>query len=85
MVFSPYTMDEKKRTAAKVVATTFPRIPKVTATLLDFYVRRESDLELTREPLCHFCREEGTAGCAGPPRENSTSRSSLTKTIRDTV
>ncbi|XP_077528295.1 microtubule-associated serine/threonine-protein kinase 1-like [Haemaphysalis longicornis] len=58
VVFSPYTMDEKKRTAAKVVATTFPRIPKVTATLLDFYVRRESDLELTREPLCHFCREE---------------------------
>lgn len=51
-------MEEKKRTAAKVVTTLFPRVPKVTTLLLDFYIRRESRLDLMREPLCHFCQEE---------------------------
>lgn len=51
-------MDEKKRTAAKVVTTLFPRIPKVTTLLLDFFIRREGTLDLHREPLGHFCQEE---------------------------
>ncbi|KAK8759831.1 uncharacterized protein LOC144108790 [Amblyomma americanum] len=51
-------MEEKKRTAAKVVTTLFPRIPKVTTVLLEFYIRRESKIELDREPLQHFCQEE---------------------------
>ncbi|XP_070395914.1 microtubule-associated serine/threonine-protein kinase 3-like [Dermacentor albipictus] len=51
-------MEEKKRTAAKVVTTLFPRIPKVTTVLLDFFIRRESKVELAREPLSHFCQEE---------------------------
>lgn len=51
-------MDEKKRVAAKVVTTLFPRIPKVTTVLLDFFIRREGVLELSREPLGHFCQEE---------------------------
>lgn len=51
-------MEEKKRTAAKVVTTLFPRIPKVTTVLLEFYITRESKLDLDREPLQHFCQEE---------------------------
>lgn len=51
-------MEEKKRSAAKVVTTVFPRIPKVTSLLLDFFIKRESGLELSREPLMHFCNEE---------------------------
>lgn len=51
-------MEEKKRTAAKVVTTLFPRIPKVTTLLLDFYIKRENNVVLTREPLSHFCQEE---------------------------
>ncbi|KAK8759729.1 hypothetical protein V5799_002639, partial [Amblyomma americanum] len=51
-------MEEKKRSAAKVVTKLFPRIPKVTTLLLEFYVKRESGIELTREPLMHFCQEE---------------------------
>ncbi|KAL1438808.1 hypothetical protein MTO96_047734 [Rhipicephalus appendiculatus] len=30
----------------------------VTAVLLEFFIRRESRVELTREPLSHFCQEE---------------------------
>ncbi|KAH9374904.1 hypothetical protein HPB48_021333 [Haemaphysalis longicornis] len=55
---SPRTMEEKKRSAVKVVTTLFPRIPKVTTLLLDFFIRREGMLDLRREPLCHFCQEE---------------------------
>ncbi|XP_075526577.1 uncharacterized protein LOC142558313 [Dermacentor variabilis] len=51
-------MEEKKRTAAKVVTTLFPRIPKVTILLLDFFIKRENNVVLTREPLSHFCQEE---------------------------
>ncbi|KAH7973830.1 hypothetical protein HPB49_005341 [Dermacentor silvarum] len=54
----PAAMEEKKRTASKVVTTLFPRIPKVTTVLLDFFIRRESKVELIREPLSHFCQEE---------------------------
>ncbi|KAH9378260.1 hypothetical protein HPB48_011467 [Haemaphysalis longicornis] len=53
-------MENKKRTAAKVVTALFPRIPKVTMLLLDFYVRREGVLDLHREPLGHFCMEQVT-------------------------
>ncbi|KAL3207283.1 hypothetical protein MRX96_010303 [Rhipicephalus microplus] len=51
-------MNEKKRTAAKVVTSLFPRIPKVTTVLLEFYIRRESNLELDCEPLMFFCKEQ---------------------------
>ncbi|KAH6922510.1 hypothetical protein HPB50_015180 [Hyalomma asiaticum] len=51
-------MEEKKRAAAKVVTTLFPRIPKVTTLLLEFYIKREDTIVLTREPLSHFCQEE---------------------------
>ncbi|KAH9377326.1 uncharacterized protein LOC144146391 [Haemaphysalis longicornis] len=51
-------MEDKKRAAVKVVTTQFPRIPKVTTLLLDFYLHREGRLDLMREPLCHFCIEE---------------------------
>ncbi|KAH8032470.1 hypothetical protein MRX96_013884 [Rhipicephalus microplus] len=51
-------VEERKRTAAKVVTTLFPRIPKVTAVLIEFFIRRESRVELSREPLSHFCQEE---------------------------
>lgn len=51
-------MEEKKRSAAKVVTTLFPRIPKVTTVLLEFFLRRESKVELSREPLSHFCQEQ---------------------------
>ncbi|KAH6921983.1 hypothetical protein HPB50_007238 [Hyalomma asiaticum] len=54
----PAVMEEKKRTAAKVVTTLFPRIPRVTTVLLEFFIRRESRVELSREPLSHFCQEE---------------------------
>ncbi|CAN7993088.1 unnamed protein product, partial [Ixodes hexagonus] len=50
--------EEKKRSAAKVVTTLFPRVPKVTTVLLEFFIRRESKVELTREPLSHFCQEQ---------------------------
>ncbi|KAH6922471.1 hypothetical protein HPB50_014415 [Hyalomma asiaticum] len=55
---SPAAMEEKKRAAAKVVTTLFPRIPKVTTLLLEFYIKREDTIVLTREPLSHFCQEE---------------------------
>ncbi|KAL3187030.1 hypothetical protein MRX96_026123 [Rhipicephalus microplus] len=51
-------MEEKKRAAAKVVTTLFPRIPKVTTLLLDFFVKREDIMNVSREPLSHFCQEE---------------------------
>lgn len=51
-------MEEKKRTAAKIVTTLFPRIPKVTTVLLEFYIKRESKIELDCEPLMFFCQEE---------------------------
>ncbi|XP_077527922.1 uncharacterized protein LOC144139460 [Haemaphysalis longicornis] len=51
-------MDDKKRSAAKVVSVTFPRISKVTALLLEFYINRESPINVEREPLCHFCHEQ---------------------------
>ncbi|XP_075730421.1 uncharacterized protein LOC142772156 isoform X2 [Rhipicephalus microplus] len=51
-------MEEKKRAAAKVVTTLFPRIPKVTTLLLDFFVKREDVMNVSREPLSHFCQEE---------------------------
>ncbi|XP_065296134.1 uncharacterized protein [Dermacentor albipictus] len=51
-------MEEKKRAAAKVITTLFPRIPKVTMLLLDFFIKRENNLLLTQEPLSHFCQEE---------------------------
>ncbi|KAM7304249.1 hypothetical protein ISCGN_014149 [Ixodes scapularis] len=50
--------EEKKRSAAKVVTTLFPRVPKVTTVLLEFFIRRESKVELSREPLSHFCQEQ---------------------------
>ncbi|KAH9378198.1 hypothetical protein HPB48_010439 [Haemaphysalis longicornis] len=51
-------VENKKRTAVKVVTTLCPRIPKVTTVLLDFYVRREGVLDVNREPLDHFCLEQ---------------------------
>ncbi|KAL1422051.1 hypothetical protein MTO96_022453 [Rhipicephalus appendiculatus] len=51
-------MDEKKRSAAKVVTSLFPRIPKVTTVLLQFYITRESNLQLDCEPLMFFCKEQ---------------------------
>lgn len=51
-------MEEKKRTAAKIVTSLFPRIPKVTTVLLQFYITREGQLALDQEPLMFFCREQ---------------------------
>ncbi|XP_064458680.1 microtubule-associated serine/threonine-protein kinase 2-like [Ornithodoros turicata] len=51
-------MEEKKVAAIKVVTTLFPRIPKVTTVLLDFYVKRESVVSLQKEPLLHFSQSQ---------------------------
>ncbi|KAL1485286.1 hypothetical protein MTO96_047361, partial [Rhipicephalus appendiculatus] len=51
-------MEQKKLAAAKVVTTLFPRIPKVTTLLLEFFVKREDVLDESREPLSFFCQEE---------------------------
>ncbi|XP_077545030.1 microtubule-associated serine/threonine-protein kinase 3-like [Haemaphysalis longicornis] len=51
-------VEDKKRSAVKVVTTMFPRIPKVTMLLLEFFIRREGKIQLTREPLAYFCSEE---------------------------
>ncbi|XP_064459155.1 uncharacterized protein LOC135369502 [Ornithodoros turicata] len=55
---SQATMEEKKMSAVKVVLTLFPRIPKVTTVLLEFFIKRESKVSLQREPLQHFAQEQ---------------------------
>ncbi|XP_064458679.1 uncharacterized protein LOC135369014 [Ornithodoros turicata] len=51
-------MEEKKVAAIKVVTTVFPRIPKVTMVLLDFFIKRESTVSLQKEPLDHFSQAQ---------------------------
>lgn len=48
----------KKNAAVKVLITLFPRIPKVTTVLLEFFIKRESKVSLQRDPLSHFCHEQ---------------------------
>ncbi|KAH7976198.1 hypothetical protein HPB52_009610 [Rhipicephalus sanguineus] len=58
-------MQQKKLAAAKVVTTLFPRIPKVTTLLLEFFVKREDVLLTTREPLSEFCQQEVVLAAQG--------------------
>ncbi|XP_064457164.1 microtubule-associated serine/threonine-protein kinase 4-like [Ornithodoros turicata] len=51
-------MRQKKNCAIKILITIFPRIPKVTNVLLEFFVKRHNKLSLERDPLSHFCREQ---------------------------
>lgn len=56
---SPGSQDkQKKKSSAKVLTTLFPRIPKVTTVLLEFFIKRESKVSLFRDPLSHFCQEQ---------------------------
>ncbi|XP_077565133.1 uncharacterized protein LOC144180736 [Haemaphysalis longicornis] len=41
-----------------MLVTLYPRIPKTAMVLLEFFIKRESKVSLTREPLSHFCQEE---------------------------
>ncbi|KAH6945537.1 hypothetical protein HPB50_008913 [Hyalomma asiaticum] len=50
--------EQKKKSSAKVLTTLFPRIPKVTTVLLEFFIKRESKVSLFRDPLSHFCQEQ---------------------------
>ncbi|XP_075732736.1 uncharacterized protein LOC142775286 [Rhipicephalus microplus] len=50
--------EQKKKSSSKVLTTLFPRIPKVTTVLLEFFVKRESKVSLFRDPLSHFCQEQ---------------------------
>ncbi|XP_064457066.1 serine/threonine-protein kinase MRCK beta-like [Ornithodoros turicata] len=50
--------EQKKKSSAKVLTTLFPRIPKVTTVLLEFFMKRESKVSLMRDPLSHFCQEQ---------------------------
>lgn len=52
------TLEQKKKSSAKVLTTLFPRIPKVTTVLLEFFIKRESKVSLFRDPLSHFCQEQ---------------------------
>ncbi|XP_065309619.1 microtubule-associated serine/threonine-protein kinase 3-like isoform X1 [Dermacentor albipictus] len=51
-------MRQKKRSAVKVLVALFPRIPKVTTVLLEFFIMRENKVSLKRDPLSHFCQEQ---------------------------
>ncbi|XP_065293016.1 microtubule-associated serine/threonine-protein kinase 2-like isoform X3 [Dermacentor albipictus] len=51
-------MRQKKSSAVKVLVTLFPRIPKVTTVLLEFFIKRENKVSLLRDPLSHFCQEQ---------------------------
>ncbi|XP_064458678.1 RAC-alpha serine/threonine-protein kinase-like [Ornithodoros turicata] len=51
-------MEEKKQVAIKVITSLYPRIPRVTTILLEFYIRREGVISLQREPLSHFSQEQ---------------------------
>ncbi|XP_040355289.1 microtubule-associated serine/threonine-protein kinase 2-like [Ixodes scapularis] len=51
-------IEQKKKSSAKVLTTLFPRIPKVTTVLLEFFIKRESKVSLFRDPLSHFCQEQ---------------------------
>ncbi|XP_029846308.2 microtubule-associated serine/threonine-protein kinase 3-like [Ixodes scapularis] len=51
-------MRQKKSSAVKVLITLFPRIPKVTTVLLEFFIKRENKVSLLRDPLSHFCQEQ---------------------------
>ncbi|XP_064458683.1 microtubule-associated serine/threonine-protein kinase 4-like isoform X2 [Ornithodoros turicata] len=51
-------LEQKKKASAKVLTTLFPRIPKVTTVLLEFFMKRESKVSLFRDPLSHFCQEQ---------------------------
>ncbi|KAK8784213.1 hypothetical protein V5799_009422, partial [Amblyomma americanum] len=51
-------MRQKKCSAVKVLVTLFPRIPKVTTVLLEFFIKRENKVSLLRDPLSHFCQEQ---------------------------
>ncbi|XP_077553177.1 uncharacterized protein LOC144167928 [Haemaphysalis longicornis] len=51
-------MRQKKTTAVKVLVNLFPRIPKVTTLLLEFFIKRENRVSLLRDPLSHFCQEQ---------------------------
>ncbi|KAL3173271.1 hypothetical protein MRX96_012398 [Rhipicephalus microplus] len=42
--------EQKKKSSSKVLTTLFPRIPKVTTVLLEFFVKRESKVSLFRDP-----------------------------------
>ncbi|KAH9367290.1 hypothetical protein HPB48_022468 [Haemaphysalis longicornis] len=49
---------DKRKASAKMLVTLYPRIPKTAMVLLEFFIKRESKVSLTREPLSHFCQEE---------------------------
>ncbi|XP_077560509.1 uncharacterized protein LOC144175300 [Haemaphysalis longicornis] len=51
-------LEEKRKNAGKTLATLFPRIPKTAQALLEFFIKRESNMSLQRAPLSHFCQEE---------------------------
>ncbi|XP_077560759.1 uncharacterized protein LOC144175575 [Haemaphysalis longicornis] len=51
-------MRQNKSSAVKVLVTLFPRIPKVTTVLLEFFIKRENKVSLLRDPLSHFCQEQ---------------------------
>ncbi|XP_064457181.1 microtubule-associated serine/threonine-protein kinase 3-like isoform X2 [Ornithodoros turicata] len=51
-------MRKKKSSAVQVLVTLFPRIPKVTTVLLEFFIKRENKVSQMRDPLWHFCQEQ---------------------------
>ncbi|KAH9374003.1 hypothetical protein HPB48_016245 [Haemaphysalis longicornis] len=57
-IFSLLAVEEKRKNAGKTLATLFPRIPKTAQALLEFFIKRESNMSLQRAPLSHFCQEE---------------------------
>ncbi|XP_064484251.1 microtubule-associated serine/threonine-protein kinase 2-like [Ornithodoros turicata] len=49
---------EKRKTSAKMLVSMFPKVPKTATVLLEFFIKRESNTSLQRDPLAHFCQEE---------------------------
>ncbi|XP_064487845.1 microtubule-associated serine/threonine-protein kinase 3-like [Ornithodoros turicata] len=52
------SLRKKKNAAVKVLVSLFPRIPKVTTVLLEFFIKQENKLSLQRDPLSHFCHDQ---------------------------
>ncbi|XP_064464466.1 microtubule-associated serine/threonine-protein kinase 3-like [Ornithodoros turicata] len=49
---------ERRKASAKMLVSMFPKIPKTATVLLEFFIKRESNTSLQRDPLAHFCQEE---------------------------